>query len=384
MTAEPVLFPEPAVARSSALGRVEPAVHWFTESTRPEAATSRETVNRWYGEFDDTDGRLAKRLRSELDVDHYQALDELHVHHLLRTRHDDVRYEEGGVGPDFRVYDAGACVGSVEVLSLFERADWDREQLQHARLADELDRRIRPTAGYFVDFQIERCERDPAPRRFAEFIARRIDELPDPQQVELPAAPGPHDLPSAVYEQDGCVISIRFIPMRAGAAARSDRDARIVGMGPMIGGMVNSGARLKDRLVAKAGGRYELHGAPSMIAACVHDFLCSDDQVLDALYGGEAVVVDTGQLVRRRDGLFGVDATRGAGRNTRVSAVGVISRFSPWAPAETDVAVLENPYAATPWPSGLLPWRRWFDPVEKDEQTSRFGWSAAPGEIAAS
>ena len=116
MTVEFDLFAEPSVARTLALGRVEPAVHWFTESTRAEASASRETVNRWYREIDDADGRFAQRLRSEIDVDHYQALDELHIHHLLRTRHEDVRYEEGGVGPDFRVYDAGTCVGAVEVL----------------------------------------------------------------------------------------------------------------------------------------------------------------------------------------------------------------------------------------------------------------------------
>ena len=104
-------------------------------------------------------------------------------------------------------------------------ADWGREQQQHARLADELDQRVRPTAGYFVDFQIERCQRDPAPRRFAEFVARRIAELPDPQELELCPAPGPDDIPSAVYEHDGCLISIRFIPMRGDAAARTDPDA---------------------------------------------------------------------------------------------------------------------------------------------------------------
>ncbi len=348
MTAS-ILFPEPTVPRTSALGRVEPAVHWFTESTRSEAAASRAAVNLWYRELDDPGGRFAQRLRSETDVDHYQALDELHVHHLLRSGHDDVRYEEGGVGPDFRVYEGGELVGAVEVLSLFERADWDHEQRRHARLADELDRRVPPTAGYFVDFEIERCEREPAPPdRFADFVSRRIAQLPDPQDLRLPPDVRRHDLPSAQYEHDGCRISVRFIPMRAGAAARRDPDARIVGMGPITGGMVNSGLRLRDRLVSKAGSRYELAGAPFLVAACIHDFLCSDDQVLDALYGGEVVVVGLGQLVRRQDGFFGIDPARRMGRNTRVSAVGVISRFNPWMPEDADVAVLENPYAGIP------------------------------------
>lgn len=380
MTAESLLFPEPPVPRTSALGRVEPAVHWFTESTRPEASASRATVNRWYAEIDDPDGRFARRLRSEVDVDHHQALDELHVHHLLRRSHEDVRYEEGGVGPDFRVYESGECVAAIEVLSLFERADWDQEQRQHGRLADELNRRVPPTAGYFVDFDIERCEREPAPRRFADFVSRRIAELPDPQALRLPSAPRFDDLPSALYEHDGCRISMRFIPMRDGARTRTDPDGRIVGTGPVLGGMVNSGRRLRDRLLSKAGGRYELGGSPFLIAACIHDFLCSDDEVLDALYGDEAVLVDTGQFVRRRDGFFGLDPTKHVARNRRVSAVGVVSRFRPWAPEDADIAVLENPHAATPWPPELLPHRRWYGPLTQGENPRRLGWNDATPE----
>jgi hypothetical protein len=373
------LFPEPPKPRIRPLGRVEPAVHWFTESTRPEAQMSRETVNRWYEELDDADGGFAQRLRSELDVDHYQTLDELFVHHLLRSRHQDVLYEEAGEGPDFRVYEGGVLIAAVEVLSLFQRADWEQQQRRHARLADELDKRLPPTAGYFVDFEIESADKEPAPRRFSDFVARRIAELPPPEELPVPQDLRwwPH-LPSAVYAGDGCRIVIRFIPMRPGAAARADPDARIVGTGPVIGGMVNSDLRLRERLVAKAGGRYDVTGTPFLVVASVHDFLCSDHEVLDALYGGEAVVVGTGELVRRRDGFFGTDR-QGVGRNTRVSAVCVISAFTPWKPDDADVAVLENPYAALPWSRSVLPARRWFGPAEEDSQSIRFGWERIEG-----
>jgi hypothetical protein len=285
-----------------------------------------------------------------------------------------VRYEEGGAGPDFRVYEDGRCVAAVEVLSLFERADWEQERRRHGRLADELNRRVRPTAGYFVHLEIEQCDRDPAPRRFADFVCKCIAELPDPQAITLPERPRMADLPSAAYFQDGCRISIRFIPMREGATARNDPDARIVGTGPMLGGIVNCGSRLRDRLVSKAGGRYEVAGCPFMIAACIHDFLCADDEVLAALYGGEAVAVDTGQLVRRRNGFFGMDAARRTGRNTRVSAVGVVSGLKTWVPEEADIAVLENPHAVVPWPRDVLPARRWYGPVHRGVASTRFGW----------
>lgn len=61
-------------------------------------------VNRWYSAFPDSDGSFARRIKSEKDTEHYQALDELYVHDLLHQQHDDVRYEEGSIGPDFRLY----------------------------------------------------------------------------------------------------------------------------------------------------------------------------------------------------------------------------------------------------------------------------------------
>lgn len=41
----------------SPLGWVEPAVHWLTDVTRPEACTSAAAVNGWYEAFPDPDGR---------------------------------------------------------------------------------------------------------------------------------------------------------------------------------------------------------------------------------------------------------------------------------------------------------------------------------------
>ena len=134
---------------------MEPSVHWYTESTRPEAVASRRAVNAWYDAFPDCDGSFRDRLRSEVDVDHHQALDELFVHSHLSADFDDVRYEEGGVGPDFRVYTDGNCIGAIEVVSLFQQQDWTDEEVRHLRLADDVSRRLAPTHGYFVDFQIE-------------------------------------------------------------------------------------------------------------------------------------------------------------------------------------------------------------------------------------
>lgn len=372
------LFLEPPSERVSPIGRVEPAVHWLTESTRPEASASRRTVNRWYATFPDADGRMAARLRSERDVDHHQALDELHVHHLLRRSSDDVRYEEGGVGPDFRIYAEGVLVGAVEVLSLFGREDWEEERRRHDRLADELDRRVPPTAGYFVRLKIEEAEREPAPRRFADFVVRKIAELPPYDEFELPSGGGRPQLPTAIFEDGSCRVLVEFMPMKPGAATRSNPIGRIVGLGHMTVGFVNSGARLKERLTDKAGSRYDLGETPFLVAVGVHDTFCTDDQVIEALYGHEAIVVATMQPTWHHDGLFGVDRKKGIARNTRVSAVGVVAGRRLEQRGVADVALLENPLPAVPWRRDLMPATRVFGPIPGS--SDRLGWQEPDGE----
>jgi hypothetical protein len=370
-----VLFEEPLKARTRPLGRIEPSVHFLTESTRPEAVAARRVVNSWYYEFPDQNGSFGRRLRSELDREHYQALDELSIHNLLRQHHHDVRYEEGGVGPDFRVNEDGRCLAALEVLSLFQRQDWTAEEKRHARLADALDAQLRPTAGYFVHFELQHAEREPSPVRFVEFVREGLDALPPHEQlVQSLTAIRPRDhLPSAIYEEHGVRALIEFVPMVPDAPSKTDPDARIVGMGPIIGGVVNSGERLKKKVKAKAGGRYDIEGVPFLVLAGIHDMFCSDNQVVTALYGGETVTFPSGEPGRRNDGLFGVDPHHPKGRQKRLSAVGVI-RGLRWEAETVDFAILHNPYAATPWPRELLSAGRTFDVVTTADGFMTLDW----------
>ena len=70
-----LLFPEPQVPRTGPMGRVEPAVHWFTEVTHDEASVSRSRVTRGMENFL-MSMELSQQagLRSEIDADHYQSL----------------------------------------------------------------------------------------------------------------------------------------------------------------------------------------------------------------------------------------------------------------------------------------------------------------------
>ena len=282
------LFPEPASPREGPLGYVEPPVHWFSTSTRPQAIESRAAVNTWYAEFPDTPDRaFAKRLKSGSAVTHYGALDELYVHHLLRQRFDDVRFEEGGKGPDFRVYANGACILAVEVLSLFEPPAWTDPQARHGRIADQLNKAVKPTAGYFVRFEVTQGTRDPSPKQFARFITSELERLPAPENLpqQAPGRRAWKDLPRATYaEQSGTRVAETFIPMKPNAPSRTNPDARLASSDAPVGGFVLTAQRLKERIKEKAGGRYEIAGTPYAVAAGIHDWP-DEEEILAALCG---------------------------------------------------------------------------------------------------
>ena len=139
-------FPEPTVPRTGPMGGTEPRVNFYLQSTRPEAVSGRSVVNEWYARFPDPNGHFQRRLRSTEDADHEGPLDELFIYQRL-IRNARVSYEEGGRGPDFRLYRDSVHIASVEMISLFMRHDWEARQARHDRIADELNRRLQVADG---------------------------------------------------------------------------------------------------------------------------------------------------------------------------------------------------------------------------------------------
>ncbi len=354
------LFPTPTSERLGPLGNTEPPVHWYTESTRPEADTSRALINAWYSEVIDPEGRLAARLRSENTVDHYQAIDELLAHRLLRARSRDIRYEEDGRGPDFRVYRDGALEAAIEVVSLFDSDAWTAGQRHADRLIDELNRRLGPAREWFIGIEGDQDEfpQTPVPaRRCAEFLRAVLESLSVDDRVQAIAG----SYPIRTFTFDGGSIRFMFMPRSTGLDEADVPDDRVIGFGPSRGGMVDVGVRLRKRVAKK---RYDLPpSTPYLVFAVIHDTLGDDWDVMNALYGSSAIDVATGRSLRLADGTFGLERRGGelTPRNSRISAVSAVTRFLPWDIAQLDVAIYENPYAASPW-GAVLPCTRRFAP----------------------
>jgi hypothetical protein len=368
----PSLFPEPSQPRTKPLGNAEPAVHWLTESTWPEAVASRAAINDWYLSFPDVDGNFAARLRSEVDADHYQSIDELFLYSRLTAGGLDVRYEEDGRGPDFRLYRAGDLVGAIEVASLFQRRDWTDEERRSAVIADAINERLHPNLGFFLTFDIARLERTPSIRRLCRFLREHMTHLADSGAgASTGERVGLARVPQARFEEDGVDLEFSFVPVAPDAQSRSNPDARIVAGGPIIGGMVNSAERLRKVIGAKAGGRYDIGDAPFCVAVGIHDTLCGVDEIEAALYGGEVVELDLHssrtEFTRGNDGLFGRDRERPDGRHRRLSAAVTITNLNPWNQPGIATVTAHNPFPLHAWPDDLLPSREYI------------GWRVTPG-----
>jgi hypothetical protein len=238
--------------------------------------------------------------------------------------------------------------------------------------------RIRPTAGYFVHFQIDKADREPTPRKFIAYLERELRNLPPPERLQVPIAPTLDDLPGGMYREEGIEIRVGFVPMRLEPAFRNDPDARIVGTGPMTGGMVNTAARIRDRVNSKAGARYDVDSAPFLVVVGLHSVFETDYEVVTALYGSEAVEIPSGRMTRQNDGLFGVDTRHPRGRHRRVSAVAVLRKVHAWDPEGVDVSLLWNPFAYQPWPHRFMAATRWFGEIGRDEGRAQFGWLDEP------
>lgn len=381
-----LLFDEPSQARLGPMGHAEPQVNWLLTSTRAQAKRSRETVNSWYEAFPDHDGRLARRLRSPKDATHGQAVDELFVHHLLVRPGRLVRYEEDGSGPDYRVYEQDKLIASVEVASLFEKAEWAIEDRRHAQLVDELNRRLDLSCGYFLDFDIDNLAGtgDPAPAQVERWVRQQLRQLPAPRRTKV-RGDGQFGEFTRVYSSGPVQVTMRFWPMDPDKIPQPGSPGRVVGTGRMSGGWVTDAKRLHDRVTEKAGGKYDLRSAPYLLVVGVHAAFCDDDDFVNALYGASAVRFTVGgsgdvQPVRLNDGIFGwLGAGQAGWKNQRLSAVCHLGAPNLWEPAKTTTVLFHNPFPAHDLPRLFEPTREFA--VVESTSGRRMDWLDGRGLI---
>jgi hypothetical protein len=365
-------YEEPSVIRVASMTPAEPMASWLLESTRQEAVEARRTVNDLYSRFPDERNRMYTALHSRNDVHLLSALDELLIHDLL-IRQYRVEYEEDeGTAPDFRLYDAdGGHVGTVEVVTLFQREDWAAEEKRHARLASDLNARL-PLTTHSVEVEILSWNTTPRQRELTRWLQDAIDDL----RTNPSALPfDEFDTPEKVYVTSAVEIAFRFLALPENYVIQEHDE--IVLAGTSVGGAVDSAVRLRERLDDKAV-KYDLRGKPFAIVIGVRDPMCDFNQVHQALTGTPAVVIATGNGIRKGDGFFGTGRLRTAGKHQRVSAVFSIHGWNPGGSYQPQIMRYDNPFAATPFPIPALPFCGHWGEIERDSTHVKADWLVPP------
>ena len=362
-----MLFEEPSSPGPGQFARTDPLVSWYSRSTRPEAKQSRVIVNGWYAVFPDEGGRLAARLRSRDNPTHVAALSELFIHNELKMHHGDVRYEEDGRGPDFRIYDGGSLVGAVEVVTLTEQQDFAAEQGRGDRLIDFVNETVRPTQGFMIGITV--LGQGEVPQgKYSRWLTGVLGQL----NWSLETGP----IPPRTFVHQEVAVETNFYRVRDKDAVAQDPDALIVGVSSPVGGAVRLEDRLRGSVLDKAGSRYDLaSGTAFTVAAVLRPTFVEDFGVISALYGSLSVGISqsTEELRRHGNGVFGITQD-GAALSRRLSSVHVVTGLRPGLEGDAVVSEFMNPYASSEWPGGCLSAHRRFGVVEADEVNFRMEW----------
>jgi hypothetical protein len=151
-------------------------------------------------------------------------------------------------------------------------------------------------------------------------------------------------------QDDAAGWAFELRPLAIEARAESERG--LVGIFPGHSGYDNTVTALRAALKEKAA-KYGHTGAPFVLAPLLTSGFADNDDIVQALFGSEAVVIDTNrpdnhEVIRRPDGFW---ISRGGFRGTRISAVLVGQGATPWTAAGPLPRLWINPAAARPLPS---------------------------------
>lgn len=334
----------------------EPHYRYLERSARPAFDVVRGLMERWLSKYPQYHRRaLTRRLSLQDDVHFEAAFFELYCYELCNRLVEAIRVHprlhNSSTRPDFEL-----TVGSrrrllleaVTVDEVSKEARAARTRLQDVYNA--LNKVSSP--DYFLKVEDTGELRTPIPgKRLRRQVQSFLDQL-DYEEVRRLAAK--HDLsafPETVFTYDGCTIVVSVIPVSP--EHRGDLEHRPVGMiGPGEAYRVDHHTPLREAVRKKAR-HYGRLRRPFVVAVNAVGMHLEKMDILQALFGTEQYVVHWDpdpskrepQPSRKLDGVF--MGPRGP-RNTRVSAVLVVSSLLPWTVAAQQPALYHNPWTRYP------------------------------------
>jgi hypothetical protein len=314
----------------------------------------RQKMEEWFLHYQTSEQlELRSRFRSDIDTQHQSAFFELFLHELLIkldckvTPHPFIPSTKKT--PDFYVEPSAGDPFYIEAaLATYESADEVAARARINTVYDVLNREV-DSSDFFLWLAVKGSPATPpSARKMASFVNNRISQLDPDKIAKLYESGGMNAVPCWNYEHDGWVIEFRPIPKTP--EARNRKGVRPLGAFSMGFRFVDDRTPILEAITKKAG-RYGELDFSYVIAVNALGF-ADDIDVTEALFGKEQFLIDfyedsprepiEPQMSRIPDGAW---TSPEGPRNTRVSAVLLAIRLSPWNISQCNVRLFHNPWA---------------------------------------
>ena len=353
----------------------EPSFDYLNRSARPEAGKVRALLEFCFRRYPQEHRlELRGRLRSRNDFDHHSAFFELFLHDLLlrigctAEVHPDVPGTTKR--PDFLVRSKNGSQFYLEAVLAGESRSVAAAKARINTVYDILNGL--ESLDFMIGMELKGLPRTPPrARHIKAFLESRLQQV-DTSEIATAFEEGGFDiLPRWLYEHEGW--NVAFFPIPIAAEATIEPNDRVLGL--FLHGAETIDSTSIKHAVFKKAGRYGDLKLPYVIAVDLLKWL-PENAGERALFGSitwnftkDMTYVGQG---RNPDGAWGGPRNP---KNTRVSAVLLVRRLTPWSVSRSKIQLFLNPRAKRPCDSELNRFPRF------DERTGSWDHGASSMEI---
>jgi hypothetical protein len=321
----------------------EDSFTFLNRAAGPVWENVRRELEQWFQSFPSPDSvDLRERFRNRRPDQHWGAWWELYLFRVFSSLGFDIdvhpELPDSPARPDFRL--GGESPTYIEATTVFSGiVEEGRHGAREGWILDALNEG--KSDSFFVWVHMEAVgQARPRASEIVRPVEQWLDALdPDPVMAARDAG---HPLPSQVFTFRDWRIRLEAVPKKP--EARGNPAHRLIGIGPASVGFVNDRSMVGRALDRK----YKRHAkvnAPLLLAVLGMSPVLDDEDVCQALFGTEAVEVDTGRLMRRPDGFWrGPKGPTGTG----ASAVLLGSGIQPWTAVRRLPRLWVNPWPRHP------------------------------------
>lgn len=332
----------------------EPSFIYLNRSARPAVVLIRQELENWFSRYPDAaKGNILRRFQSDDEIKHHSAFFELYIHELLiRLGHKvEIPHPEPGASsrraPDFLATSQEGSRFYVEATLAINQSQQDVSgEKRLNQVYDALNGLDSP--NFFISVEVHGAPAVPVPgRRLRHEVRQFLNSLDPDSCSEIIRHSGMRAVPSHKFDFQGWRIDISPIPKSH--KSRGKAGIRPLGiLGPAEAQFVDDRTALKDSVIAKATHYGDLGIGLVVAVNAINQHLEMID-IMEALFGQESFTFSTNfggaaepQMQRLPNGAW--NGLKGP-KNTRVSAVLVMSSLIPWTVAVSNPEIFHHPWA---------------------------------------